>query len=829
MMNTKHALFLTSLLSHTLLSQVTPVWGMLTGDENPDSSTVHISQAQAAPLLPQDDIKRMERIREATQKIIDKTKGDLEALPVSVAAIPPVSSALPIDDEARKLQDAVESAVKRMQGNLDPKAERVIIVGPSGSGKSTLLNLLAGKRLSFVEHEDADGNITRSLTINDPLPDSVVSSNMKAGTKFPYAWPESKSRIYWDCPGFEDPEGVVPDIVNTSTIHQLFGDTVPIKIVLSWPEAELEGPRLSSFSKLLLRMTQMFSVDQLSQRLFLVITRQGRTADINPQGNLRTIAKAENVTPDVQTLAQYLVENYKERVVYFPYPNCLGDYPTEVRGKILAILGDPAVIAAEDASAPLGTNAVISPDAELHVRNLARTINGQAIRDIQHSVVPCIMEHCLKQATPDKPLKDNHTPLKKKLTTFRDELRAVQEPQHFLQVLKRFFDEGTPNPLCKHVAMLQFLKEVKKDIGPNISAWIQALQPTIDEISGYVVDPKKWYLRASTQGNSSAQEALGCMYLSGNGGVEKHPGRAAYWLARAAQPAPATQTNPLELGKVLAQLNLGVFFAEGTIASFVPKDENLAFDCFKQAAKSRQTGATGNREAQYYVGRWHQKGWGTTPKNTAEAISWLRLSADQDHPEAQNTLGIMLQQETDAAKKAEALSWFAKAANPPHNHALAQYNLGLSFLNGIGVTQNVDEGLKWLKKAAAQNHYDASNRVGLIYMQQSTKFRDWSKQVSANLRTLTRDAIFQAIGDINADSLSVFQQIPENQNFDVQGLYYTAILWMNSRAIEWFEKARTGGYMEAQANLDRINAIQVMLQHPIEAAPAVAVVVGPAE
>ena len=45
----------------------------------------------------------------------------------------------------------------------------------------------------------------------------------------------------------------------------------------------------------------------------------------------------------------------------------------------------------------------------------------------------------------------------------------------------------------------------------------------------------------------------------------------------------------------------------------------------------------------------------------------------------------------------------------------AQYNLGLMYDDGRGVSQNIEEALKWYQKAADQNYNSALNNIGYIY------------------------------------------------------------------------------------------------------------------
>ncbi len=50
----------------------------------------------------------------------------------------------------------------------------------------------------------------------------------------------------------------------------------------------------------------------------------------------------------------------------------------------------------------------------------------------------------------------------------------------------------------------------------------------------------------------------------------------------------------------------------------------------------------------------------------------------------------------------EAVKWLRKAAE--QGHPEAQYNLGIAYSKGIGVTQNYQEAEKWFQKAAEQGY-----------------------------------------------------------------------------------------------------------------------------
>jgi TPR repeat protein len=48
-------------------------------------------------------------------------------------------------------------------------------------------------------------------------------------------------------------------------------------------------------------------------------------------------------------------------------------------------------------------------------------------------------------------------------------------------------------------------------------------------------------------------------------------------------------------------------------------------------------------------------------------------------------------------------------------HASAQYNLGLMYDNGRGVTQDYKESAKWYRKSVEQGHAEAQYNLGVMY------------------------------------------------------------------------------------------------------------------
>lgn len=97
-------------------------------------------------------------------------------------------------------------------------------------------------------------------------------------------------------------------------------------------------------------------------------------------------------------------------------------------------------------------------------------------------------------------------------------------------------------------------------------------------------------------------------------------------------------------------------------------------------------------------------------KNYVEAVKWYRKAAEQGLAEAQYNLGVCYANGQGITQSyTEAVKWYRKAAE--QGLAGAQFNLGLHYYKGEGITQSYTEALKWLRKAKEQGHEDATKLV----------------------------------------------------------------------------------------------------------------------
>ena len=117
------------------------------------------------------------------------------------------------------------------------------------------------------------------------------------------------------------------------------------------------------------------------------------------------------------------------------------------------------------------------------------------------------------------------------------------------------------------------------------------------------------------------------------------------------------------------------------------------FDATKKDAES------GDAKAQFVLGVMYQNGHGVA-KDSAEAVKWYRLAADQGLADAQFVLGVMYHTGQGVPQDyAEAMKWYRLAAD--QGHPDAQFALGMMYYNGEGVPQDHAEAYAWFSVAAA--------------------------------------------------------------------------------------------------------------------------------
>jgi TPR repeat protein len=131
---------------------------------------------------------------------------------------------------------------------------------------------------------------------------------------------------------------------------------------------------------------------------------------------------------------------------------------------------------------------------------------------------------------------------------------------------------------------------------------------------------------------------------------------------------------------------------------------------FVEAAESfRAAAEQGHAESQYLLSTMYEAGKGV-PQDDMQVARWERLAADQGHVYAQANVSFRCYSASDFAG---AFEWCQRAADA--DLAWAQYNLGLMYQKGEGVTRSDAEAAHWYRLAAAQGHAYAQQRLADFY------------------------------------------------------------------------------------------------------------------
>jgi TPR repeat protein len=286
----------------------------------------------------------------------------------------------------------------------------------------------------------------------------------------------------------------------------------------------------------------------------------------------------------------------------------------------------------------------------------------------------------------------------------------------------------------------------------------------------------KWNPKSDERAIAEMNYNFGVFFEQGEG-VPKNEKEAVKWFRLAA-----------EQGHEGAQFDLGVCYADG---KGVSKDEAEAIKWYRKAADNDHS------EAQFTLGSLYLNGR-IVEQNTQEGMSLLRQSAEQGNLKAQKSLAFLHRElsyiigansnifgpgsdKLSGQNKLESIKWYRKAAE--QGDAEAQFNLGVRYANGDGVTKDQSEAVMWYRKAAEQGNAEAQFNLGVCYANGDGVTKDQSEAV-----IWYRKAAEQ--GDAKAQ-------------FYLGGRYFNGdgVTKDQSEALMWYRKAAEQGDAEAQFNL----------------------------
>jgi len=132
-------------------------------------------------------------------------------------------------------------------------------------------------------------------------------------------------------------------------------------------------------------------------------------------------------------------------------------------------------------------------------------------------------------------------------------------------------------------------------------------------------------------------------------------------------------------------------------------------------------------KAMWFMGDMYQ--WGassTLGQDMDEALKWYEKAADLGHKGAQYSLADYYLTKSEGGTKVfdgynheKILDLFIKSGSDDVNEkgrVFAQFRVGFCYKMGFGTPENVDEAIKWFKKAAEQNDAISQWYLGNIYL-----------------------------------------------------------------------------------------------------------------
>jgi TPR repeat protein len=181
----------------------------------------------------------------------------------------------------------------------------------------------------------------------------------------------------------------------------------------------------------------------------------------------------------------------------------------------------------------------------------------------------------------------------------------------------------------------------------------------------------------------------------------------------------------------------------------------------------------------------------------AQTLNILRPLAAQGNVRAQYNIGVMYRDGNGVTRNyQEALKWYRLAAD--QGHVGAQYNIGHLYDAGQGVTQSYQEALKWYRLAADQGNAGAQNNIGHLYSNGQGVTQDYQEALKWYR--------------LAADQGYAWAQV----NIGVMYENGLGVTKNDQEALKWFQLAAAQGQEDAIANLKSPQMVAAAQNSPTE-------------
>ena len=318
--------------------------------------------------------------------------------------------------------------------------------------------------------------------------------------------------------------------------------------------------------------------------------------------------------------------------------------------------------------------AAVADDAHL---NLARKYIDKAARQ---GFAEAIYDKALLLTPPNEEQKKN------KLLTAAADKKFI--PAMLMLAEIKFLKAQTFEHRLDAQSLILQAANIDTDAKVKLASYYLHEDRQLNNVTGYDKDINKaiqFLHSAAAKCNSTAAYKLYQMSKSEHKPNDLPTSRAIYWLEISAR-----------LNSVKAQGDLAEYYHANN-------DHEKANFWASRAAQHDEL------KALLTLGKIYYKGSGTD-KDFPKALEYYEQAyeVDQNNRLVQNQLGIMYYRgEGGDVDFRRAADMCKLAANK--GQAGCQYYLGLMYVNGEGVTQDIDTGISWMKKSAAQDFNTAKN------------------------------------------------------------------------------------------------------------------------
>ena len=207
-----------------------------------------------------------------------------------------------------------------------------------------------------------------------------------------------------------------------------------------------------------------------------------------------------------------------------------------------------------------------------------------------------------------------------------------------------------------------------------------------------------------------------------------------------------------------------------------------------------------------------------SPSDKARTFERLKALAEKGEPAAQYNLGLCYFRGEGVTKDmVESVKWYRKAADQGHADALNY--LGLCYSQGYGVAKDEVEAVKWYRKAADQGHAIGQSNLGYCYSKGYGVAKDeieavkwWCKAADQGYASAQSTLGYYYSKNFNVpedliESVKWFRKAADQGDSDAMNrLGLCCILGIGVpkdevEAIKWYRKSAEQGDADAQSNL----------------------------